>query len=114
MGSNRMPVYYTGKVNNSIFHLASPSSIFLPCTGFCPFLRDTIAPMFNFKSIPLALRIGLALVGLALLGLIVYQIPAVKTRLDWRMDIARTYLRGVINPAGPMPTSADTLLSVTL
>ncbi len=45
------------------------------------------------------------LAGFAVLALLVYQIPSVKTRVDWRIDIARTYLRGVVQPAGPLPTA---------
>jgi hypothetical protein len=48
----------------------------------------------------------LTLMGIALLVLavILYQLPAVNSRLSWRLDIARTYIRNVINPVGQMPT----------
>jgi tetratricopeptide (TPR) repeat protein len=52
--------------------------------------------------------IGLA--GLAVLALLVYQIPYVKTRLDWRIEIAKTYLRGMVQPAGPVPTARPVTL----
>jgi len=51
--------------------------------------------VFKFSAVAL---------GLTLLGLLIYQIPAVKTRLAWRLDIAQAYLRGVVNPAGAVPT----------
>lgn len=35
---------------------------------------------------------------------LVYQVPWVKQRLEWRLDIARTYVRGVFQPAGAVPT----------
>jgi tetratricopeptide (TPR) repeat protein len=38
-------------------------------------------------------------------GIIVYQIPWVNQRLAWRFDIAQTYLRGIVQPAGGVPTS---------
>jgi len=34
-----------------------------------------------------------------------YQSPAVKMRVNWRMDVAATYLRSIINPARFAPTS---------
>ena len=49
-------------------------------------------------------KIILALTGLALLGMLIYQIPAVNQRLFWRLDIAQTYLRGVIHPVKAVPT----------
>jgi len=55
-----------------------------------------------FKSRPTKIFITLA--SFMVLGLLVYQIPAVKTRLSWRLDIAQTYLRGVIQPAKAVPT----------
>jgi tetratricopeptide (TPR) repeat protein len=47
----------------------------------------------------------LLLVIIAALGGAVYQIPYVNQRLSWRIDFAMTYLRGVINPAGDVPTA---------
>jgi tetratricopeptide (TPR) repeat protein len=44
------------------------------------------------------------ILGLGLLAGVIYQIPWVEQRLSWRIDIARTYLRGVLQPAGPVPT----------
>lgn len=44
------------------------------------------------------------LIVLGLLGAIIYQVPWVNQRLGWRIDIARTYLRGMIRPAGAVPT----------
>ncbi len=38
-------------------------------------------------------------------GLLVYQIPAVRSRIDWRLDFALIYLRGVLRPAQPLPTA---------
>jgi tetratricopeptide (TPR) repeat protein len=47
----------------------------------------------------------LLLMGLAILGLVVYQIPYVNQRLSWRIDFALTYLRAAIHPAGEVPTA---------
>jgi tetratricopeptide (TPR) repeat protein len=41
---------------------------------------------------------------LVMVGFLIYQIPAVNQRLSWRVDFARTYLRGVVNPVQAMPT----------
>ena len=49
-------------------------------------------------------KITLALLGMALIGIILYQIPAVNSRLTWRIDIAQTYLRGVVQPVEAIPT----------
>ncbi len=47
----------------------------------------------------------LLLVVIAVLGVIVYRIPYVNQRLSWRIDFAMTYLRGVLYPAGEVPTA---------
>ena len=41
---------------------------------------------------------------LVIAGVLLYQIPAVNLRVSWRLDIARTYIRNVINPIGDVPT----------
>jgi len=46
----------------------------------------------------------LLLVGFALLGLLIYQIPRVKRLVDYRFDMALTYLDHVINPVEDLPT----------
>ncbi|MBN2146427.1 MAG: C39 family peptidase [Anaerolineales bacterium] len=60
------------------------------------------------RTLSLPVMLGLALLGLAVIAILIYQIPSVKTRLDWRFDVARTYLRGVFNPAGEMPAPIAT------
>ncbi len=52
----------------------------------------------------------LVIIGLMLIGTILYQVPSVKARLAWRVDIARTYLRGVIHPVKPFPTPAEVIV----
>ncbi len=39
-----------------------------------------------------------------MLAFAAYQFPPVNRRVSLRMDLARTYLRGIIYPAGPVPT----------
>ena len=55
----------------------------------------------------------LVIIGLALIGILAYQIPSVKARLAWRADIALTYLRGVVNPVKPFPTPAEAAILPT-
>ena len=50
-------------------------------------------------------RLFLVLFGLLLAAVLLYQIPPIQRRLSWRIDIARTYLRGILQPAGPVPTA---------
>lgn len=47
----------------------------------------------------------LGLAGFFLLAVLIYQIPAVKSRLDWRLEVFRIYTRNVIDPIGPVPTA---------
>lgn len=49
-------------------------------------------------------KLGLICAALLIVGVLLYQVPGINTRLNWRMDIARTYIRNVINPVGQMPT----------
>jgi tetratricopeptide (TPR) repeat protein len=51
---------------------------------------------------------------LVLLGVLAFNIPSIKSRLSWRMDIAMTYLRGVIHPVEPFPTAAEAVVVPTL
>lgn len=41
---------------------------------------------------------------LAVIGLLLYQIPYIKRRASWRLDIAYTYVRMVLNPNHDLPT----------
>jgi tetratricopeptide (TPR) repeat protein len=45
------------------------------------------------------------LIGVAVLAILLYQLPAVNTRLGWRVDFALAYLRGIANPVGDVPTA---------
>jgi tetratricopeptide (TPR) repeat protein len=50
-------------------------------------------------------RISILGAGLLFIGVLIFQIPALNSRLNWRLEIARTYIRNVINPVGRMPTA---------
>lgn len=43
--------------------------------------------------------------GLIAAGILLYQIPAVQSRVDWRYERTVTYVRALIRPAGPVPTA---------
>ena len=47
--------------------------------------------------------IGLA--GFLLLAALVSQIPAVKSRLDWRVEVFQIYVKNLVDPVGPVPTA---------
>jgi tetratricopeptide (TPR) repeat protein len=46
----------------------------------------------------------IASAGLILLGGLLYQIPAIRSRLTWRYEVWSTYLHNVVDPVGAMPT----------
>ncbi|UYN90280.1 MAG: C39 family peptidase [Anaerolineales bacterium] len=48
-------------------------------------------------------NIALGLLGLLVLALLVYQIPWVKERLEWRLDLAQVFVRSRLNPVGELP-----------
>jgi len=50
-------------------------------------------------------KIFLGFVALLILGLVLSQFPPIKQRLSWRIEVAKTYLRGVINPVEAVPTA---------
>lgn len=47
----------------------------------------------------------IALGGCAALAVLLYQIPGVKSRLDWRIEVFQIYVKNAINPIGPVPTA---------
>jgi tetratricopeptide (TPR) repeat protein len=47
----------------------------------------------------------LAIIALGLVGSLAWRVPSLQSRLSWRADLAVTYLRAVLNPAGSMPTA---------
>src|SRR5512145_1120544 len=42
-------------------------------------------------------------VSLVIFGLLATQLPGIKSRLAWRVEVAETYLRGIVNPVEPLP-----------
>ena len=59
-------------------------------------------------------NIGFISAGLIALAILLYQIPAVNSRISWRLDVAQTYMRNVLNPVGDVPTAvADPTHAIT-
>jgi tetratricopeptide (TPR) repeat protein len=54
---------------------------------------------------PLWIKILIAGLGLAVIAVILYQIPAIQNRVSWRLEVARTYARGILQPVRPLPTA---------
>ena len=50
-------------------------------------------------------NILLAGAGLLVLAVVFLQIPAINERVAWRYEVAKTYIRNVINPVGDVPTA---------
>ncbi|MBE0698979.1 MAG: hypothetical protein IH586_18835, partial [Anaerolineaceae bacterium] len=44
-------------------------------------------------------------VGLILLAFALYQVPEIRERVQWRIEIASAFLRGIIDPVKPLPTA---------
>jgi hypothetical protein len=47
----------------------------------------------------------LVVAGLGVAALFIYQIPSIKERVNWKIEIGLTYLRGVVQPIEPIPTA---------
>jgi len=50
-------------------------------------------------------NIALAGAGLLIVALLLYQVPAINSRLAWRFEVAKTYVKNVLNPVGSAPTA---------
>jgi len=50
-------------------------------------------------------NVVLAGAGLFVLAILLYQIPAVNSRVAWRYDVGKTFVRNVLNPVGALPTA---------
>jgi hypothetical protein len=46
------------------------------------------------------------LIGTILMAFLLYQVPAVRSRVSWRVDFAMAYVRGIVDPVRPLPTAA--------
>lgn len=55
------------------------------------------------KNTPI--KVILSILVLVLIAGILYWLPPINQRLSWRVELAESYLRGVINPVKELPTS---------
>lgn len=39
------------------------------------------------------------------LAVLLYQVPAIRQRVDWRIETSRVFLRSLVNPIGDLPTA---------
>jgi len=51
--------------------------------------------------------------GLFVLALLFLQIPAINSRFAWRYEVAKTYVKNVLNPVGDVPTAIPNTPSPT-
>jgi hypothetical protein len=51
--------------------------------------------------------------GFLLLAILILQIPPVHDRVSWRYEVAKTYVRNVLNPVGAVPTAIPQATSTT-
>lgn len=59
-------------------------------------------------------NILLGLVGVALLGVGLYQVPAIQSRLTWRIEVWSTYLQNALNPVEiPTPVPSTPFATLT-
>ncbi|HVN15956.1 MAG TPA: C39 family peptidase, partial [Anaerolineales bacterium] len=49
-------------------------------------------------------NIGIGLISFLLFAILIFQIPAVNSRLEWRYEVWSTYLQNMMDPVGKMPT----------
>ena len=56
-----------------------------------------------FKITPI--KVFLTILVLVLIAGILYWLPPINRRLSWRVELAESYLRGVVNPVKELPTS---------
>src|SRR5215510_8279576 len=53
-------------------------------------------------------------VGAILLAVVLYQIPAINSRIAWRFEVARIYAKNLIHPVGNVPTAIPSTLEPTV
>jgi len=50
-------------------------------------------------------NILISIAVLFVLAALLYQIPAINSRLAWRIEVAKTYAKNILNPVGNVPTA---------
>ncbi len=49
-------------------------------------------------------NIGIGLIAFLFFVVLIFQIPAIQSRLEWRYEVWSTYLQNMLDPVGAMPT----------
>ena len=63
-------------------------------------MQDELSRKDKIRAFLLGIFVGLVVLAVAL-----YQVPAVRERISWRLDFAQAFVRGVFDPVKPMPTA---------
>ena len=50
-------------------------------------------------------NILISIASLLVLAALLYQIPAINSRVAWRIEVAKTYAKNILNPVGDVPTA---------
>ena len=50
-------------------------------------------------------NILISIASLLVLAALLYQIPAINSRMAWRIEVAKTYAKNILNPVGDVPTA---------
>jgi len=50
-------------------------------------------------------NILISIASLFVLAALLYQVPAINSRVAWRLEVAKTYAKNLINPVGDVPTA---------
>lgn len=50
-------------------------------------------------------NILISIASLLVLAALLYQVPAINSRVAWRIEVAKTYAKNIINPVGDVPTA---------
>ncbi len=64
-------------------------------------MQDELSQKDKIRAFLLGICVGLIVLAVAL-----YQVPAVQERINWRIDFAKAFVRGIFDPVKPMPTPA--------
>jgi len=71
-------------------------------SGKIAHMQDELNQKDKIKAFLLGIAVGLILLAVAL-----YQVPAIKQRISWRIDFAQAFVRGIYDPVKPIPTAVE-------
>jgi tetratricopeptide (TPR) repeat protein len=65
---------------------------------------EDIYPRFGKIFLMRKRNIIIGIIVVSLIAFLLYQIPSIKTRVDWGLFVTSAYIRGIVKPIGEMPT----------